>query len=302
MAYNRHGGQAERSRVEGRVGLGASRLGAVRHGVTIGHHGTMQALELARENDTVSFAATVEPFAAAVLVTRATLPDGLVVLPVVDRVPTVEAVEVKLANLTDTPLAGRVVPREFGTYNTPEPKPYRCEPGQVTVVRFELFGGRGTFARVGFDIEVGPRVVKHAEVSVFPLVEDPSFEDRGKEGERVAEGKRSLRIDAKKGYNAHVPRLYPEPGRRYRLRVKAWRPKGSRGSRFIRLVQTVDSGQDHRKIARPKTGDAWETLEIVFETPPVFVGHRLYMYNNNSTGPMWYDDMTLEDLGPAGKE
>jgi hypothetical protein len=267
--------------------------------VAINHLGEMTALEMTDLGDTVTFPAPAGTYAVAVLAARADPASGLIVHPTVERVPTVKAVRVNIGNLTDGAVTGRIVPKGFGAYDTPEPAEFACRAGEVTQVTFDLAGASGAFARPSFDVVANGRVVKTVEVSIFPFFEDPSFEETGNDIEHVAEGERSGRIDPKKGYNAMRPQFYLEPSRRYRIRVAIRRPKEGRGARFVRLVHKIDHKIDIRKIARPKTTGQWETIELTFETAPSFIGTSMYMYNNNSTSPVWYDDVRVVDLGSA---
>ena len=137
---------------------------------------------------------------------------------------------------------------------------------------------------------------------VLPLVVDGSWEFRGAAEDFGVHGSRVLTLPATdSGYLHKLPNLWLEPSRRYRFTVHARRvgfKAAVSGSLLAVMGEKGRSVWKRYSLDRKRPGE-WQVLTDTFETPRDLTRAGLYLYNVRSPDPAWFDDLSVEDLGPA---
>lgn len=229
------------------------------------------------------------------------------------------AVEVTVLNLTDQRRAGRC---EIANRGWPEPfEDRRAEsaaalptgqaglafdlpPAGLQTLRFPIASLAAlrwsTWLEVSVDLD-GRRTRR--TVLVPPLALDGSFELLSPGGTDAVEGRHCVELGpTTEGYLHRTVELWLHPERRYKLSVKARRTgfTAAVSGTLLRLSPNAENVyEDHRWGLDAKRPNEWQTLGGEFTTPRDLTRALLYLYNVRSPDTAWFDDLRLEDLGPA---
>ncbi len=181
---------------------------------------------------------------------------------------------------------------------------FELAPGAVQTLRFPIESLRhhDYTVRLGATIERDGAPAIAREFLALPLMLDASFEALGTASDFPEHGERVLELGpSARGYQYAPQPLWLEPGHSYRLEV------GSRRTGFDARVHSTalqvhgvdESGPIVRAPVDATRPNEWQRLEYEFETPADLSRATLYLYNVESPDTAYFDDVYIEDLGPA---
>ena len=182
---------------------------------------------------------------------------------------------------------------------------FEVEAGAVAAMRFPIESLRHHQFTVRLQATItpdgAPAVVR--EFLALPLMLDASFEALGTDSDLATHGGRVLELGpSMEGYQYAPQRLWLEPGRKYRLEVQSRRTgfDARVHSTALQVHGLSGSGPIERAPIGDQQPNEWRTLSYEFETPDDFTHATLYLYNVGSPDTAYFDDVNVEDLGPAG--
>ncbi|MEA3402697.1 MAG: hypothetical protein U9R79_15765 [Armatimonadota bacterium] len=299
-----------------------SALGGVSHAFYATIDGKVGPLELSRLRGRFDSLVRFEPPGAlasqVLLVSRAE--DAAAVWPILRLVRHGEPhVAVTLLNLSAQSQSGtcRVAnlsfpePREDEIQAAREQLPltrseaqFDLEPREAGTLRFPVESLRRHYytVRLQATIQREGKPPIQREFLALPIMLDGSFEALGTDSDLAVHGRRVLELGpSMEGYQYAPQRLWVEPGHRYRLQVRSRRTGFDARVHSTALQVRGESfeGPIERAAVDTDRVDEWQTLEYEFETPDDLTRATLYLYNVESPDTAWFDDVYVEDLGPA---
>lgn len=239
---------------------------------------------------------------AVVLAGKIETPQGLIVLPVIQRVPQLGMITLRLGNLSDTPFNCQIrSPAALRLAGLPD-TPILVASGAVTDVTFQVQNMGDQFETIPLTFVIDGNTVNSIDVPMLPFVEDGSFEETGNELEFASQGQRCLKLEPEDTTRRNIIELDLETGRKYRLSFdytsKSESITGPKNA--LARVYGFFAGQGQRAVTEGTLSVAtdWRTWERDFQTSDSLISCRLVIYHTRAgRRPLWIDNVRIEDRG-----
>ena len=310
-----------RERLDGaQLRVDTAEIGAAKTAFFVGLSGAAGRLSTKQDGNEIVIDVPPEP--AATILLPARVEDGSGVWPVfyMKRVAP-PAAQVTLLNLTDRAAQGTCRIENLGFTEPFEKKldqarsqlaftqpsqAVSLQPLEAKTLSFPLSSLRHHqwTTRVKVAAELKDRGQVARTFLATPLVPDASWEMLGEADPTAPDGEKTLTLPpTDSGYLYALPDLWLEPGRTYRLTVKAKRSGFKADVLGTLLMATDPDGKPVWDRKKPDTTrpNEWQTVTYEFKTPPDLLRAGIYLYNVRSSDTAWFDDLYVEEI-PAGKD